>query len=123
MRRRDFIKLLAALATAQPAGAQQRSPVWRLGCLFPNSGSEVYSLPYFAEFRRRLREFGYVEGQNLILDVRTAEGDYSRLGTLAADLVELHPDVIVAVVATLAVHCGNGFDAGFSPYQSTRLRR
>jgi putative ABC transport system substrate-binding protein len=102
MRRRDFIKLLAALATAQPAGAQQRSPVWRLGCLFPNSGSEVYSLPYFAEFRRRLREFGYVEGQNLILDVRTAEGDYSRLGTLAADLVELHPDVIVAV-ATPAV--------------------
>ena len=97
MRRRDFIKLLAALATAQPAGAQQRSPVWRLGCLFPNSGSEVYSLPYFAEFRRRLREFGYVEGQNLAIEYRWAEGRYDRLPALAADLVGRKVEVIATI--------------------------
>ena len=46
-------------------------------------------------FRRGLRELGYVEGQNIALEVRSAEGDYRRLPVLAAELVSLKPDVIV----------------------------
>jgi len=46
-------------------------------------------------FRRGLREFGYVEGQNITLEVRSADGDNRRLPALAAELAALKPDVIV----------------------------
>ena len=51
--------------------------------------------PNIDAFRRGLRELGYVEGQNIALEVRSAEGDYRRLPALAAELVALKPDVIV----------------------------
>jgi putative tryptophan/tyrosine transport system substrate-binding protein len=96
MQRREFITLLGVAAWPLAARAQQRPKVWRVGCLFASSTSDIV-VSYFEAFKTKLGELGYVEGQNLIVDVRRAEGNFSRLAALAADLVALRPDVILAV--------------------------
>jgi putative ABC transport system substrate-binding protein len=97
VRRRSFITLLGG-AAAWPllARAQQRGGVWRVGLLAPAASA------FFENVTFKLRDLGYVEGRNLILDTRHAEGDFSRLPALAAELVALRPDAIVAL-ATPAV--------------------
>ena len=100
MQRREFITLLGSTTTwPLVARAQQQTRLWRVGYL--DQGSAAFAESREA-FRLKLRELGYLEGQNLILDVRGSEGDFSRLPALAAELVALRPDVIVAG-ATLAV--------------------
>jgi putative tryptophan/tyrosine transport system substrate-binding protein len=96
MKRRAFIAGLGATA-AWPlvARAQQPAKVWRVGYLSPASAEEV-SVAFFEAFRLKLQDLGYVEGKNLRLDVRRAEGDYTRLPALAAELVSVAPDVIAA---------------------------
>jgi len=87
-----LIILIAPLATE----AQQATKVHRVGRLLgvgsPHSGPD----PPFEAFRQGLRERGYIEGQNLILEDRYAEGSQERLRDLAAELVRLQVDVIVA---------------------------
>jgi putative ABC transport system substrate-binding protein len=87
-----FIILMAPLATE----AQQATKVYRVGRLLgvgsPPSGPDSL----FEAFRQGLRERGYIEGQNLILEDRYAEGSQERLRDLAAELVRLPVDVIVA---------------------------
>ena len=108
MRRREFIAALGGSA-AWPvvARAQQQQPVkvWRVGYLTPASTVDQVSVALFDAFRLKLQDLGYVDGKNLRLDVRRAEGDYARLPILAAELVSLAPDVIVATSspATAAV--------------------
>jgi len=104
MKRREFITLLggAAVVGWPLAARAQQSKVWRVGCLFAGSGSDIPGDANFEAFRLKMRELGYVEGQNLVLDVRRAEGDFSRLSALAAELVALRPDAILAI-ATPAV--------------------
>jgi ABC-type uncharacterized transport system substrate-binding protein len=101
MRRRAFITLFGGAAAVWPiaARAQQPSRVWRVGYLSPAPSSDL-SRALFGAFRLRLQELGYVEGRNLILDVRRAEGDLARLPGLAAELVSLRPDVIVAILTS-----------------------
>jgi putative ABC transport system substrate-binding protein len=84
------LSLLAAplAATAQPAGK-----VWRIGALFGPIGPES---PRAAPFRERLRELGYVEGQNIAIEWRSSGGSAERFPDLAAELVRLKVDVIVA---------------------------
>jgi putative ABC transport system substrate-binding protein len=98
MKRRAFVTLLGGAVALWPiaARAQQPSRIWRVGYLSPEPPSEV-SRALFGAFRLRLQELGYVEGRNLILDVRRADGDSARLPGLAAELVALRPDVVVAV--------------------------
>ena len=48
-------------------------------------------------FRQGVKEFGYIDGQNVIVDYRFGEGHYDRLAGLAAELIQLRPDVLVAV--------------------------
>jgi putative ABC transport system substrate-binding protein len=98
MRRRDFIRVIAgsAAAAAFPATArtQQRSNVPRVGYLFSFTRAEGEHL--WEACRQGLRDLGYVEGQNIILEPRLAEGHNERLQNLATELVQLKVDVIVA---------------------------
>ncbi len=90
MKRREFITLLGATALVSPlaAQAQQHAPgKWRIGMLAP----EIRQKP----LREGLRELGYVEGQNLLIEWRF-DDRVDRLAALATELAGLKPDVIVA---------------------------
>jgi putative ABC transport system substrate-binding protein len=95
--RKNIIRLtLCALlfALCLPAHAQQPTKVPRVG--FLHSGSISARLPHVEAFRRGLRERGYVEGTNIIIEYRFAEGSLDRLPALAAELVRLDVSVIAA---------------------------
>jgi hypothetical protein len=96
--------MLTIALLAAPLAAEAQSPVargYRVGFLSASrplpalSGPEP-SDPAFRAFVHDLRKFGYVEGQNLVLERRSAEGRFERLPDLAAELVRLKLDVIVA---------------------------
>jgi putative ABC transport system substrate-binding protein len=92
--RREFIGTLAGGIVVAPlaAGAQQAAKVARIGYLVPN----LTVNPHLHEaFREGLRDLGYVEGGNLVIESRDAEGKLKRLPALAAELVALKVDVIV----------------------------
>jgi ABC-type uncharacterized transport system substrate-binding protein len=92
MRRREFAKLVAATALWPiTAGAQRPMPA--IGWL--HSLSESRSAPVIAAFREGLREAGYIEGQNVAIEYRWADGRYDRLPELAADLANRKVTVIV----------------------------
>ena len=95
MQRRAFITLLGGSAVAWPliARAQQAAKLRRIGILSP----ELPPPGFLEAFRQGLRELGYVEGQNIAFEIRSAEGYGQRLAALANHLVELKVDVIVAV--------------------------
>ena len=95
MRRREFITLLGGAAAAWPlaALAQQTGKVSRIGFLGPSSPALERHL--VDAFRQKLRELGHVEGENLVIEYRWAEGQDEQLPSLAAELVRLKPDVIV----------------------------
>ena len=93
------VALLAVLAVsllAAPlaAHAQQAGKVPRIGFLSATSASD--RPPLLDAFRQRLRELGWVEGQNIVIDYRYAEGRFDRLPDLAAELVRLKVDLIVS---------------------------
>src|SRR5215471_5437403 len=97
MRRRELISLLGGAAAAWPLGAyaQQTGKVSRIGYLGASSASlERRDLD---AFRQTLRDLGRVEGEDITIEYRWAEGDDSRLPGLAFDLVHLKVDVIVTV--------------------------
>jgi len=80
-----------------PAGAQEPARIPRIGILIPPSAS--YFSAQVEAFRQRLRELGHVEGNNIVIEYRYAEGKLERLPALAAELVRLKVDVIVATGA------------------------
>src|SRR5918996_2692190 len=88
-----FIWLLTTflLITVLPAQAQQPTKIPRVGVLFIGGRDQ----PHLEAFKQGLREHGYTEGKNIVLDYRYAEGDVDRLPSLAAELVQLNVDVIV----------------------------
>jgi len=96
-RRELLIALASALLAPLGSSAQQQGKVWRVGFLSLSSASE--SVQNTAAFLRALRELGYLEGKNLVVEWRFAEGNFERLASLAADLVQLKVDVIVAVAS------------------------
>ncbi len=80
--------VLGLLAGPLPAEAQKAGKVYRIGFLIPSS-----AVP--KEFRQGLRDLGYVEGENIVIEARFAEGKIDRFHQLAAELVRLNVDVIV----------------------------
>jgi putative tryptophan/tyrosine transport system substrate-binding protein len=102
MRRREFITLLggAAAAWPHPAHAQQAIKVYRVGYFFSTAPLAVMAGfdpidPVTRAFVRGLRALGYIEGENLVLERRSAEGKFERIDEIAAELVSLKLDVIV----------------------------
>jgi putative ABC transport system substrate-binding protein len=90
--RREFIGTLAGglLVAPRASEAQQAAKIFRIGYLATNP------TPHLQEaFRQGLRDLGYVEGRNLVIEYRNAEGKFERLPALAAELVALKIDVIV----------------------------
>ena len=93
MKRRNFVFLLGSAFVVLPRVARAQQPI--IGFLSSRSAGESASV--VAAFLQGLRERGYVEGQNLAIEYRWADGRYDRLPTLAAELVDRHATVIVAV--------------------------
>jgi putative tryptophan/tyrosine transport system substrate-binding protein len=88
---------LAALVAPFPTEAQPPPTVHRIGLL--RTGTALAEQPFVESIRQGLRDLGYVEGQNLLIESRYAEGSDDRLRDLAADLVQLPVEVIVAGAA------------------------
>jgi putative tryptophan/tyrosine transport system substrate-binding protein len=95
LKRREFITLLGGAAVARPlaARAQQGSKSWRIGML--DTASRKLNEANVAAFNKGLRQLGHVEGQNLIIEYRSAEGRNERLPGLVSELLHLKIDIIV----------------------------
>src|SRR6516162_8937365 len=89
--RRKFIVMLGSTAAAWPrrAHAEQGIKTWRIGLIAHGP------MKYFEPFFERLRELGYVEGQNITIERRYAEGKTERFQEFAAEMVRLNADVII----------------------------
>jgi ABC transporter substrate binding protein len=112
--------MLAVAFTLTPliAGAQRPAKPSQIGLLIP--GASGASAPLVNEFRSALRELGYRDGENIIVQYRSAENDHNRLPELVAELVGLKVDVIVAVASTAAVAARKVTDT--IPIRATRSK-
>ena len=92
VRRRLMLALSVAAVLPAPAAQAQKSPVYRIGWV---SNDRSQGSPFLDAVRDGLREFGYVDGQNVVVDARWGDGSPERINEVAADLVRTKPHVIV----------------------------
>src|SRR5215510_8361255 len=94
--RRTFLVTAAGVLLAEPVGAsaQQQGKVVRIG-LLDYAAPDPGRVGWWKAFHERLRELGYLEGQNIVFEPRWGNGEVGRLPSLAADLVRTRVDVIV----------------------------
>src|SRR5258708_26783880 len=98
MRRRAFIALLGGTAFAWPlaARAQETGATRRVGVLMNGNDTNPEFKAYLAAFVQVLRNLGWIDGQNLRLDLRWVGGDAERARTAATELLRLSPEVILS---------------------------
>jgi putative ABC transport system substrate-binding protein len=103
MRRREFVSLLVSAAASWPltAHAQQPGKMWRIGLITHSYGKFLDGL------FEGLREFGYVEGQNIIVERRYAEGKAERFQEFAEEMVRLKADIIIVITTPAALAAKN----------------
>ena len=95
MKRREFISLVGGAAVVGPVAAWAQQPTTPVIGFLNGTSAQGYG-HFVSSFRQGLTETGYVEGQNVTIEYRWAEGHYERLPALAADLVRLRVAVLVA---------------------------
>ena len=95
MKRREFLALLggAGVAASSPVRAQPAGKLHRIG--FMGNSTETLEANLVGPFRKALRDLGYVEGRDIVIEYRWAEGDYERFPALVAELIAAGVDVIV----------------------------
>src|SRR5215471_8366244 len=106
MKRREFISLIGSAVVSVPLAARAQQH-FKIGLLETGGDNSFFTVP----FMRKLEELGYLEGRNLVIERRPAEGSAERLKEFAADLVRQRVDVIVTI----------GTPAGFAAKQSTTM--
>jgi ABC-type uncharacterized transport system substrate-binding protein len=107
MRRRDFITALGTAAT-WPLAARAQQPAKMKRIAYVHSAGNVSRIsvsgePFYRAFFEELSRLGYVEGQNLVVERYSGEGRTERYGELARDVVNTHPDLILAVGGRLSL--------------------
>jgi putative tryptophan/tyrosine transport system substrate-binding protein len=128
MKRRRFIALLGSAASwPLAAGAQRGGKIYRIGILEPVPAAQ--NAANLDGLRKGLRDLGYFEGQNLVIEYRSADGWAERFADLASELVGLNVDLILArgTPATTAVQNATGtipvVAAPVPSWQASRVRR
>jgi putative ABC transport system substrate-binding protein len=106
MKRREFCGLLSGgvLLWSTSAFAQQPRKIHRIGVLWHGANAEQEAI-YLASLRQGLLDFGYVEGQNIVLEMRFPAEQYDRFFALAAELAQQNLDVLVSAAGIAAVAC------------------
>ena len=100
MNRRNFITVLSGAAAAWPLAARAQKTAALIGFLI--SGATDSFAIFVEAFKQGMRDNGMVEGQDYVLDLRYADGDYSRFPTLAAEVVQRKPAAIVVTTISAA---------------------
>ena len=103
MKRREFIAGLSGTCVWPLAGYAQHLELRRVGVLVGGAEKDPEQVSRLAAIQRSLRDFGWIEGRNFKIDVRYTPGDENRTQTIARELIELRPDVILAATTTVAL--------------------
>lgn len=98
-----FATCLGALACPHPIDAQQARTVYRIGVMINLCVRDPLTTPFWDAFFGGLREFGYIEGENVLIECRNSEGHAERFPKLAAELVALKVDLIMVNTTPAAV--------------------
>jgi len=109
MIRRDFIKIVVTSLASYPIAATAQRSIPVVGALSPAACPAQFDSGIYAGFYQGMRELGYTDGKDYLIEWRFAEGDYTRLPALANDLVALNVKVLFATSTASILGRVDGF--------------